>query len=299
MKPTINIIGAGKLGKTLAKLLVDTGAGTLQGICNRSIASSDVAINFIGQGKSCEKIAHLPAADITFVATPDDAIQACCHELIKTANLKSASVIVQFSGMLSSDILAKAKTKNCFIASIHPMQSFADPAISVMQYQGTYCAMEGDEAAISILDPLFKAIGSITYRINSEHKVLYHMGGVFASNYLIAIFEKSLGCLDAAGVSRKVGVKIILSLMQGVVNNLEKTQSPEQSLTGPIARGDAKTIAAHVAAACDPDLLNLYKLVGLATLDVARLSRDTKNEIRDILCDTGVSVDSGSAVDNG
>lgn len=281
--PIINIIGAGNLGKTIAKLIVTNRAGNIQGICNSTLNSAKNAAEFITEGKCFEKIQDLPPSDITFIATPDNILQDCCKELAKSENLQPGSIIVHFSGALTSKILESVKIKSCFIASIHPMRSFAQPEISVLKYNPTYCAFEGDQQAIESLQKTFQMIGSITFQINSDKKSFYHSSGVFASNYLIVLFKTAISCLEEAGVETEIAFKLILSLMQGTLNNLESTLSPEKSLTGPIKRGDDKTIIDHLNSLESKNLSNLYKQLGLAALNIAGLKKEKEEEIRLLL----------------
>ena len=101
----VNFIGCGRLGKTIASLLVKNQAATIRGVVNSSLASSNKAIQFIGQGKAFEKISKLPPADIYFITTHDDIIQRVCDEL--AIALKSGAIVVHCSGALSSDVLKK------------------------------------------------------------------------------------------------------------------------------------------------------------------------------------------------
>jgi predicted short-subunit dehydrogenase-like oxidoreductase (DUF2520 family) len=59
--------------------------------------------------------------------------------------------------------------------------------------------------------------------------------------------------------------------VRGTLANVERLGIPA-ALTGPIARGDAATVAGHVAAlrARAPELLPLYRLLARATLPLAR-----------------------------
>lgn len=279
---TINFIGAGKLGKTLARLIQLNNAGTIQGICNRSFESAVSAVDFIGAGTAYHGISDLPAADLTFITTPDELIKTCCEILANSKHLKPASLVIHCSGSLSSEILASAKSKDCKLASIHPMRSFADPEISVREYQGTFCAFEGDLAALNTVSELFTKIGSIVYSIQSDKKDLYHAAAVFASNYLLSLFQKSLYCLEQAGVDSDIAVDIIQNLMQGTLNNLKITRSTEQALTGPIKRGELSIIAKHINALANPALIELYKQLGLATLEIAALPKETEQEMREM-----------------
>ena len=284
MKSTVNIIGAGNLGKTIGKLIFTHDVGFIQEICNTSTKSGIEAASFIGQG-DVKTISELLPADITFITTPDDQIECCCQELSRSAKLKKNSIVVHCSGSLSSEVLRTAKEKGCFVASVHPMRSFAKPDISFKQYNGTYCAIEGDDEAITVLEELFTKIGSVVYAINKEKKSSYHAAGVFASYYLVTLCQNSLLCLKGAGVENEMSMKIIASLMQSTLNNLETTLSPERSLTGPIKRGDINTIAKHLSDIPEP-LSNLYKTLGLATLSIAHLPEDVEKKIAELLSPT-------------
>ncbi|KAF5279904.1 hypothetical protein FQR65_LT15155 [Abscondita terminalis] len=270
------------LGKTIGKLFFAHDVGYIQGICNTTIKSSKEAVNFIGQGGVIKSINELLPADITLITTPDDQIELCCQQLAKNLNLKKDSIVLHCSGSLSSDVLKIIKEKNCFIASAHPMRSFAKPDISFKQYAGTYCAIEGDNEAVNIIKELFTKIGSVVYSIDKEKKSSYHASGVFASNYLVTLCQNSLLCLKDAGVESEISMKIIASLMQSTLNNLETTLSPEKSLTGPIKRGDINTITKHLNALPEP-LADLYKTLGLATLDIANLPGDKEKKIAELL----------------
>ena len=61
------------------------------------------------------------------------------------------------------------------------MRSFADPALSVKTFARTYCAIEGDALAMTVVSPLFTAIGAIVYPVDPKQKTYYHIAGVMAS----------------------------------------------------------------------------------------------------------------------
>lgn len=274
----VNIIGAGHLGKTIGHLLVKHQLVNIGAICNRTKRTTTNAIKFIGQGKYCPMISELPPADITFITTPDDLISATCEELSRNPFIKMGSVVLHCSGSLSSDALISIKAKGCYVASAHPMRSFAKPELSVAQYSGTYCAVEGDKEALAPVCFLFNAIGSTTYEIDRMKKSSYHAAGVFASNYLVTLAQQALSCMKDAGVENEMAMHVITNIMRGTVSNLEKTLSPEQSLTGPIKRGDIATIMNHMASLTDMEQKHLYAALGKATLHLTDHSTAKKEE---------------------
>ena len=267
---TVNIIGSGNLGKTIGRLFVKNKLATINGIYNRNIKNSMDAIQFIGEGSAYKNIVDLPHADITFIATPDDAIAEACLTLSQNTNLKKWSIIAHCSGVQTSDILSPLKENGRYTASIHPMHSFANPEVSIESFVNTYCAVEGDAEATKTLTRLFDSMGAITYPISKDKKSIYHASGIFASNYLVTLFHQAVTCLKTAGVEGKTSMEAILHLMKGTLSNLEKTMSAEKSLTGPIQRGDTKTLIDHLNALDKPIQKQLYALLGKSTLELTQ-----------------------------
>lgn len=263
---SLNIIGAGHLGKSIAALLVKNKLIQVGSVCNRTKASTLSAIAFIGQGSYCAEIKQLPRADLTLVSVPDDRIADCCEQLADNKTLGAGEIVFHCSGALSSEILSPLKARKVFVASVHPMSSFADPQLSVSQYQNIYCALEGDQEALACLDPLFRGIGSKTFPLKKEKKTLYHAAGVFASNYLVTLAHQSYLCLDEAGVGEEQALQMILGIMRGTLDNIESLSSFDKALTGPIQRADRETLARHMSVLKDKPQEKIYTALGQATL---------------------------------
>ena len=284
MTPSLNIIGAGNVGQTLGYLLLKQGVVQLGSICNSSNESNHRAIQFMGGGTPCSFIRDLPPADLTLITTPDAMISSVCTALSANKYLKSGSIVMHCSGALTADdALNSVELKGCYTASLHPMRSFANPSVSIEHYAGTYCAMEGDPNALSVIQTLFHAIGSITYLINPDKKTIYHAAGVYASNYLVVLAELASTCLAEAGVDNQHAVSAITTLMQSTLSNLKTTRSPAQSLTGPIKRGDVDTIQLHLNALQTNTQRQVYRTLGAAALTLTTLDESTTRAIEHVL----------------
>ncbi|MBA2649192.1 MAG: DUF2520 domain-containing protein [Legionella sp.] len=283
MTLSVNIIGAGRVGMTVGQLLVKKNLATIESICNRSKTSTIKAIAFIGQGHHCPNISQLAPADLIFITTGDESIAMVCSELSKNQTIKPGTVVIHCSGALTSDILRPMKELGCVLASVHPMRSFAVPEYSVQQFDNTYCAMEGDKQALKVVGPLFKAMGGIIYEIEKHKKNAYHAAAVFASNYLVALAEQALSCMQVAGIEHDLSMHVITALMKSTVTNLEATLSPRQALTGPIQRGDISTIVNHMTSLEDPEQKQLYSELGKATLKLTSHNEETKLNIIEAL----------------
>lgn len=286
MRLRVNIIGAGKLGQTLGYLFSQSGLATIVGIHNTNIKSAERALQFIGQGQCYTSIQALPEADVYLVTTPDDVILEKCLELCAKASLQVGNILVHCSGTLTSDTLAAAKTKHCYVASVHPASTFAHPPYAVQHFSGTLCTMEGDSSALEVLVPLFTQLGGIILKINKKNKMLYHMGSVFSSNYLVTLASQANALFLESGMDEATAFKLVLSFMQQTLTNLSQLNSFNLALTGPIQRGDLATIRAHLQTLTNHPLQAMYTLLGEKTLNIvdhdmkikAKLNALFKNE---------------------
>ncbi|MFW0089537.1 MAG: DUF2520 domain-containing protein, partial [Coxiella endosymbiont of Haemaphysalis japonica] len=127
------------------------------------------------------------------------------------------------------------------------------------------------------LSHLFKIMNYSIHFINKKNKAVYHAAGVFASNYLVTLYDSALSCLKHAGIAQEDGFKMILNLMKNTLDNLEFVQSTQTALTGPISRGDLDVIKHHLQEVSKINLMELYKVLGLSTLTLTNLP-DSKKE---------------------
>ncbi len=241
MRKTLNIIGGGKVGSTLARLWSEHQTFTLQDVLNRTLETAQRAVAFIGGGRAIDRFAALRSTDIYLIATPDDQITACCQVLADKGLLSSANIVFHCSGALPSSALQAAIQQGAAVASIHPIRSFAAPELVVRDFAGTYCGIEGDHAALAILSEAFTAIGAQLVPIKAEAKILYHAAAVFACNYMVSLLDVAQAAYVEAGVEPEVGLKLMAPLVRETVENVFRL-GPAAALTGPIARGDLATV---------------------------------------------------------
>ncbi len=279
-KPTINLIGAGKVGKALAKRIILHQCGTIQAVCNATLQSAKQAVACLGQGYAA-KIDELPPAQITLITTPDDQIAQCCRQLAQTKTLVHGAYVIHCSGAWNVDILTPAQQQGALVASVHPLQSITEDTLQQFD-QGTYCAIEGDLAVIPPLQDFFTALGFIPFVLETSQKVAYHAAAVFASNYLVTLAEQALLCLKEAQIESPLAIELITVLMQQTLNNLKKEKIPAHILTGPIQRGDKQTIAKHLAVLPE-GLRNVYQQLGQKTIAIAALPTSKAQEIEALL----------------
>lgn len=249
----LNVIGAGKLGSTLARLCVMHGAAQVQGICNRSAESAERARQMIGAGQVFHDIEKMPAAELWMLSVSDDAINAVATQLLRAGVLRAGDVVFHCSGAKSSLELVMLETMGVLTASVHPVRSFALPEQVAADFHDTVCSVEGHPTALPILLPILTKIGAKTVLIDRSKKLLYHAGSVFASNYLVSLMDVALRAYEAAGIPSEIARAMAEPLAKKTLENVWKL-GPAEALTGPLVRGDQATVQSQRQAVYQWDL---------------------------------------------
>jgi len=269
---TFNIIGAGHVGRVLGRVFAASGCFAVQDVLTRQLASAQQAVDFIGSGRAVAGIAELRRADVTMLAVGDDQITPVCAALAAAQQL-AGSVVFHCSGALSSLDLQDAAQAGAFVASVHPIRSFADPEAVAGGFGGTFCGVEGDAGALAVLEHGLRACGArpVAIAAGAKTKTLYHAAAVFASNYLVTVIDVALRAYQAAGIPEPVARELAQPLAMEALANAFRL-GPAAALSGPIARGDMATVARQQqgVAQWDGAAGQLYQALVAPTFDLAR-----------------------------
>ena len=277
MPPKLNIIGCGRLGRTLARLWRDAGVFESGDINDHTPDKSRAAVAFIGGGRACAHTADMRAADLWLLAPPDDRIALCCEELVASAPLATGNIVFHCSGALSSAVLSAAVARGAAVASVHPLKTFADVSAAILTFNGSRCAAEGDAAALSVLQPAFERIGAQVFAINAPAKTLYHAASVIMCNYLTALLETGARSFEAAGLPRDEAMRMVEPLVRETLDNVFAL-GPARALTGPIVRGDVEVVRRQVEAltVLDPHVAEVYRSLGVIATQLAAAQSGAK-----------------------
>lgn len=269
-RPTLNLIGAGRVGQTLGRLWHTQGVMQIQDVLTTSAASAAAAAGFIGAGRAVSAADALRPADYWLLAVPDRQIGAAART-VAALELPPATVF-HASGALGAAELAPLRAPGWRLASAHCILSFATPATAVQQFAGTPCALEGDAAAVSALQPLFTAIGAPCFTLASEHKLLYHAAAVFGTNFLPVLQATAESLWQESGMPPELLPQLRATLLRNAVDNLLRL-GPAGALTGPAARGDTALVQRQGQALVQWDASTGTAYAALSEL-AARLARD-------------------------
>ncbi len=286
MKPSFAIIGCGRVGTALARYLSKAGYQPA-GFASRSRESALHAAQIAGAEDAVyDQVWEAAAkADVVFITTSDQAIAVTCQSIAENGGFQENAAVLHCSGALSSNILSAAGQCGAAIGSMHPLQSFA-AVTEENPFAGIKMAIEGEAGAVAQAGKMAEALGAEPISIQTEGKTLYHAAAVVASNYLVTLLRLSFDLLKASGVPESEAYGVLTPLIGGTLKNVEQVGIPE-ALTGPIARGDAATVADHLAAIRElsPEAADLYTRLGLATIDIATAKGTLSQEGADRLAE--------------
>ncbi len=278
-----NLIGAGKLGQQVMKSFINAQILSLEAVCNQSLASSQQAVERLGQGKACASVQQLPVCDVLFLAVPDNKISHICQELLTWGFLDNVKIILHFSGALSSGILKPLQIQRQAIASLHPLKSFQTDHLEENSLKNVDCIMEGDYSALLWIEASLKILHARVHKIDSRKKTIYHAAASISANYLTTLADISFQFFVEAGISEENAPQMIAGLMQSCIHNFSSKQRPIGAITGPLIREDYETIRMHCEAIEDSLLLESYKQLALTTANRAGFSEPSLKKLNDVL----------------
>ena len=270
-KPCVAIVGAGCVGKSVG-LLLRRGGFRILAVASRTRASTLEGVRFIGQGRAARSaVTAARGAEMVLISTSDDAIEPVCRQIAKGRGFRRGATVFHFSGALGSDALDSARRGGAFVAAVHPIQSFPTAEDGVKRMAGTVFSFEGDAEAEPAARDMVNTLGGRMIRIAPEMKALYHAACCAASNYAVCVTDLALELMESAGIERDQAMAALLPLIRGTVSNMASLGVPA-ALTGPVARGDVKTLERHLAAMRDlPSAASeLYRALALRALDAAQ-----------------------------
>ena len=247
-KPTIAIIGPGTLGAALG-VRASAAGYRIAAVGGRDAGKAAATARRIGPdvvSASAERAAGL--GDLVLLTVSDEAIAPLCRQLADAKAFRKDAVVAHCSGAWDSEALRQAaEICRCKIGSMHPLQTFPTIDAAIASIPGAYFFIEGQDEACKALTALASAMGGHPIRIDPAAKPLYHAAAVMACNFLAALLEASLELGEKAGIDRGTFLPALAPLVRATIDNI-LAMGPAKALTGPVARGDVRTVVRHLDA---------------------------------------------------
>jgi predicted short-subunit dehydrogenase-like oxidoreductase (DUF2520 family) len=223
-RPSVAIVGAGRLGTALAKRLSEAGYSA------KALTSKSGRVTQLG-------------VDVMWFCVPD-------AEIARVADTFSqirwkGKFAFHSSGVLSSDVLNCLRNAGASVASVHPLMTFVKgsaPELTCIPF-----AIEGDASAVRVARVIVRNLGGDPVAIRKQDKVAYHAFATMICPLLVSLLAASEKIAAVAGMSATDSRRRMLPIIRQTLHNYEK-RGPAGAFSGPIVRGDVETIRAHMKA---------------------------------------------------
>jgi predicted short-subunit dehydrogenase-like oxidoreductase (DUF2520 family) len=250
MPRTISIIGAGRVGQTIAKRLHKLG-WRIGAVVTRSRGTVRAAVRAIGAGTPHAALTpEAFDADVILLSVPDDVLENVAQELAKIGGAaltkkSRAQIVLHTSGALDHRVLAPLARRGAATGSMHPMQTFSGRAAP--RLEGVIFSIEGAPAARAAAAKIALSLGATPVIMKGHHKPAYHASGTVVAGHALALVESATQMLLKIGFTRRSANQALLPLIRQMLDNYESL-GPHAAWTGPLSRGDYATISKHAKA---------------------------------------------------
>jgi predicted short-subunit dehydrogenase-like oxidoreductase (DUF2520 family) len=261
----VGIVGAGRVGSVLGAALNLAG--------HRVLACSGVSA--ASQRRAAELLPGVPLldprevvdrADLVLLAVPDDALPGLVSGLAGVGAVRTGQLIAHTSGRHGVRVLEPATTAGALPLALHPVMTFTGAQVDVARLAGCSFGVTAPDQLRPVGEALVIEMGGEPVWVPEEQRLLYHAALANAANHLVTLITQSMDLLRRAGVenpSRMLGPLVGAALDNALRHG-------DSALTGPVARGDAGTVAAHLEAIGAASGAALPAYVALARLTADR-----------------------------
>lgn len=272
---TVGVVGAGRVGSALAVALTRAGHRVVA-VSGVSDASRRRAADRLPNAEVLPADEVVRAAELVLLTVPDDALPAVVEGLAAVGAFRPGQLVAHTSGRYGLDVLRPAANGGALPLALHPVMTFAGGAEDVERLAGTSFGVTAPEPLRPVGEALVIEMGGEPVWVPEEARVLYHAALAWVSNNLVTLVSTAADLLKQAGAERPD--LLLAPLLGAALDNA--LRRGDGALTGPVARGDAGTVTAHLEAlrANAPEVVPAY--VALARLTADRALRDGRLDPR-------------------
>ncbi len=243
---TVTIVGAGRVGRTLGRLLGETGY-QIDTVISRSRAKAAAARKFTGArfaGTRINEEAFRRSA-IVLITTTDSVIRETADQAARLQTEWKKKIVFHTSGAFTSVELSALRRRGAQVGSLHPLQTFSQPRAAVRNLDGVFYSFEGTRSAERVARRMVRALKGRFFKLPPQHKTLYHCAGFFACGGLLAALSAAYTLYKVIGIEEPRARAMLAPLVAATIEGAEKNKLA-QTITGPISRADHMTVKRHL-----------------------------------------------------
>jgi predicted short-subunit dehydrogenase-like oxidoreductase (DUF2520 family) len=222
------------------------------------------------------------------LAVPDDVLPALVAGLAASGRARPGTLVVHTSGAHGTAVLAPLTRIGCLPLALHPVMTFTGTDVDVERLAGAcfgVTASAADEAGWSVGEALVVEMGAEPVWVPEESRPIYHAALAFGANNLVTLVNAAADLLADAGV--ETPRRMLAPLLSAALDNA--LRHGDAALTGPVSRGDAGTVRAHLDVLAEPEVRAAYvalsRLTALRALSAGALPAERAEPLLDVLAE--------------
>ena len=262
----VGVIGAGRVGSVLAAALGRAGHQVVA-----VSAVSDASVRRIRRNLPGVPVLPpdqvLAGADLVLLTVPDDVLPGLVAGLASAGAPMQGRLIAHASGRHGLAVLEPAARQAALPLALHPVMTFTGRPDDIDKLAGICFGVTAPEPLRPVAEALVVEMGGEPVFIAEELRGLYHAALASSANHLVTLVVQAADLLRQAGVANPG--RLLGPLLFAALDNALRLG--DAALTGPVARGDADTVASHIQAlrAASPEAVAAYVALARLTADRA------------------------------
>ncbi|MCW8924949.1 MAG: DUF2520 domain-containing protein [Xanthomonadales bacterium] len=189
------------------------------------------------RGMTGTPAASMAGASHVLLAISDDSLEPFLYQYPELSTL----TLVHFSGSKVIDS----------VAGLHPLMTFGPDVYDLETYRSIPFVSENGNVGF---EEIFPALSNPSWAIDPQLKPLYHALCVMAGNFPTLLWNKAFSEFES-----KLGLPHEI-LGPYLAKTLDNTLAGGgQALTGPLARGDVRTVSQNITALGDDTYAGVYR----------------------------------------
>jgi predicted short-subunit dehydrogenase-like oxidoreductase (DUF2520 family) len=264
----IGVVGAGRVGAVLSAALRACGHEVVAA-AGESAASLHRIETLLPGVRVAKPTDVARACDLLLLTVPDDMLENVVTQLVGAGAVRPGQVVCHTSGRHGLAVLASAAGMGARPVAMHPAMTFTGTELDLDRLVGCVFGMTAGEGERAYAEALVADLRGIAMWVPESKRTLYHAGLAHGANHLVTLVAQAMELLAASGAEDPAAT--LRPLLGAALDNA--LTHGDAALTGPIVRGDVRTVEAHLSDIAEnaPDTIASYVALGKATADRAVL----------------------------
>ena len=264
----IGVVGAGRVGAVLSAALRAAGHEIVAaaGDSAASLHRIETLLPGVHHAKPTD-VAR--ACDLLLLSVPDDMLENVITQLVGAGAIREGQIVCHTSGRHGLAVLGSATSIGARPIAMHPAMTFTGTDLDLDRLAGCVFGMTAGDAEREYAEGLVADLQGIPLWVPENKRTLYHAGLAHGANHLVTLVSQAMELLAASGAEDPAAT--LRPLLSAALDNA--LAQGDAALTGPIVRGDVKTVQAHLQDIAEnaPATIPSYVAMAKATADRAVL----------------------------